>query len=73
MIVAGHDENGRRNALAPQRREDFFAGDVWQQPVEQDAIERAAPRYYPEFSFILKLPVVREFLTWNCALLISKR
>jgi SAM-dependent methyltransferase len=32
----------------------------------------AAPRYYPEFAFLLKLPVVREFLTWNCALLIQK-
>lgn len=33
----------------------------------------AAPRYYPEFSFLLKIPIVREFLTWNCALLIQKR
>ncbi|HTG45097.1 MAG TPA: methyltransferase domain-containing protein [Verrucomicrobiae bacterium] len=31
----------------------------------------AAPRYYPEFSFILRLPVIREFLTWNCALLLQ--
>jgi SAM-dependent methyltransferase len=34
---------------------------------------RSAPRYYPEFSFILGLPVVREFLAWNCALLIGKQ
>ncbi|MGA2863342.1 MAG: methyltransferase domain-containing protein [Verrucomicrobiota bacterium] len=34
---------------------------------------RAAPRYYPELSFILRLPVLREFLTWNCALLIGRR
>jgi 2-polyprenyl-3-methyl-5-hydroxy-6-metoxy-1,4-benzoquinol methylase len=36
-------------------------------------IVQAAPRYYPEFAFILRLPVVREFLTWNCALLIERR
>jgi 2-polyprenyl-3-methyl-5-hydroxy-6-metoxy-1,4-benzoquinol methylase len=34
---------------------------------------RAAPRYYPEFSFLLRLPVLREFLAWNCALLIGTR
>ncbi len=35
-------------------------------------ILRAAPRYYPEFGFLLRLPIAREFLTWNCALLIGK-
>ena len=34
---------------------------------------RAAPRYYTEFSFLVHIPVVREFLTWNCALLIGKK
>lgn len=34
---------------------------------------RAAPRYYPEFSFILHIPVLREFLTWNSALLIGRK
>jgi 2-polyprenyl-3-methyl-5-hydroxy-6-metoxy-1,4-benzoquinol methylase len=33
---------------------------------------RAAPRYYPEFAFLLRLPVLREFLAWNCALLIGR-
>ncbi len=33
---------------------------------------RAAPRYYPEFPFVLRLPVLREFLAWNCALLIGR-
>ena len=33
---------------------------------------RAAPRYYPEFAFVLRLPVLREFLAWNCALLIGR-
>lgn len=32
----------------------------------------AAPRYYPEFSFLLRLPILREFLTWNCALLLGR-
>ncbi len=31
-----------------------------------------APRYYPEFSLISRVPVVREFLTWNCALLLRR-
>jgi SAM-dependent methyltransferase len=35
-------------------------------------IERRAARYYPEFSFVLYLPILREFLAWNCALLITK-
>jgi SAM-dependent methyltransferase len=35
-------------------------------------IAAAAARYYPEFSFILRIPVLREFLTWNCALLITQ-
>jgi SAM-dependent methyltransferase len=33
---------------------------------------RAAPRYYPEFAFLLRLPILREFLAWNCALLIAR-
>ena len=37
------------------------------------AILGAAPRYYTEFSLLLRLPVVREFLTWNCALLLKRK
>ena len=33
---------------------------------------RMAPRYYPEFAFLLRLPVLREFLAWNCVMLISR-
>jgi SAM-dependent methyltransferase len=36
-------------------------------------LEQVAPRYYPELSFLMSLPVVREFLAWNCAVLLSKR
>ncbi len=35
-------------------------------------VARAAPRYYSEFAFLLWLPILREFLTWNCALLIER-
>jgi hypothetical protein len=31
-----------------------------------------APRYYTEFAFLLRIPGLREFLAWNCALLIGK-
>ena len=34
---------------------------------------RMAPRYYSEFSFLLRIPVAREFFAWNCALLIEKK
>jgi hypothetical protein len=36
-------------------------------------ITRRAPRYYPEFWFLLHLPILREFLSWNCALLLKSR
>jgi 2-polyprenyl-3-methyl-5-hydroxy-6-metoxy-1,4-benzoquinol methylase len=35
-------------------------------------IERTAARYYTEFSSVLKVPVLREFLAWNCALLLGQ-
>jgi SAM-dependent methyltransferase len=31
-----------------------------------------APRYYPELAWITKAPLLREFFTWNCALLIQR-
>ncbi|HWF18221.1 MAG TPA: methyltransferase domain-containing protein [Verrucomicrobiae bacterium] len=34
---------------------------------------RAFPRYYPEFSLIMKIPLLREFVGWNCAMIIQKR
>lgn len=34
---------------------------------------KAAPRYYPELSVIMAMPVLREFLAWNCAVLMEKR
>jgi hypothetical protein len=34
---------------------------------------RMAPRYYTELSFLMHIPVLREFLAWNCAMLIGRR
>jgi SAM-dependent methyltransferase len=33
---------------------------------------RVAPRYYTELAFLMRIPLVREFLAWNCAILIEK-
>lgn len=36
-------------------------------------ILRVAPRYYTELSFLMAIPGLREFLAWNCAVLIGRR
>lgn len=33
----------------------------------------AAPRYYPSQRWILRLPVARELLAWNCVLVVRRR
>jgi 2-polyprenyl-3-methyl-5-hydroxy-6-metoxy-1,4-benzoquinol methylase len=35
-------------------------------------VMKIAPRYYPEFSLLMGVPVLREFLAWNCAMVITK-
>jgi SAM-dependent methyltransferase len=35
-------------------------------------ILKIVPRYYPEFAWLTRIPVLREFLTWNCALLLQR-
>ena len=30
------------------------------------------PRYYPELSFVTRIPLLREFLTWNCVILLER-
>jgi SAM-dependent methyltransferase len=35
-------------------------------------IERAVPRYYPSQAWILRVPGLREVLTWNCLLLLRR-
>jgi len=32
-----------------------------------------APRYYTELGFLMHIPIVREFLAWNCAILIGRK
>lgn len=36
------------------------------------AIEHVEPRYWPRLSLITRVPIVREFLTWNCVIRIRK-
>jgi len=36
------------------------------------AVLAVAPRYYTELAWITRIPVVREFATWNCAVLAQK-
>jgi SAM-dependent methyltransferase len=35
-------------------------------------IVAAAPRYYPELAFVVGVPLLREFATWNCAILLQR-
>lgn len=35
-------------------------------------IERIEPRYWPRLRFITRVPVLREFLTWNCVIRVRK-
>lgn len=35
-------------------------------------IRQVVPRYYPELAFLLALPGLREFLAWNCAVVMAR-
>jgi 2-polyprenyl-3-methyl-5-hydroxy-6-metoxy-1,4-benzoquinol methylase len=52
-----------------------YIGEVlrWVGELPELQLVRAAPRYYPEFGFLLKLPGLREFVAWNCALLLRRK
>jgi 2-polyprenyl-3-methyl-5-hydroxy-6-metoxy-1,4-benzoquinol methylase len=30
------------------------------------------PRYYPEFSLLMRIPILREFAAWNCVILVER-
>jgi len=30
------------------------------------------PRYYPELSFLMRIPLLREFVAWNCVVLVER-
>jgi 2-polyprenyl-3-methyl-5-hydroxy-6-metoxy-1,4-benzoquinol methylase len=36
-------------------------------------IKAIAPRYYTELSFLMRIPLIREFAAWNCALLLEPK
>ncbi len=68
--------------LRPGRRQHFpFAG-LWPTHIGRTIglirqnpnlrIIAIAPRYYTEFAFLMKIPVLREFLAWNCAILVER-
>lgn len=52
-----------------------YIGEVlgWVRALPGFKVRKIAPRYYPEFAFLMKLPVLREFLAWNCALLLERK
>ena len=35
-------------------------------------IERVEPRYWPRLAFLCRIPVLREFVTWNCVIRVKK-
>jgi SAM-dependent methyltransferase len=39
----------------------------------QLAVKAAAPRYFTELSWLMRCPVIREFVAWNCALLLQRK
>ena len=70
------------DAIRPGKRQHFpFAG-LWPVHIGPTMnlirgttglrILAAAPRYYTELGFIMRIPVVREFLAWNAALIIQR-
>ncbi len=36
-------------------------------------VRRVVPRYYPELAWIMRVPGLREFLAWNCAVVLTRR
>ena len=36
-------------------------------------IVKLAPRYYTELTWLMHLPILREFLAWNCVVLLRRR
>jgi SAM-dependent methyltransferase len=36
------------------------------------SLERVEPRYWPRLAFICRIPLLREFLTWNCVIRVRK-
>jgi SAM-dependent methyltransferase len=52
-----------------------YIGDVLKQIRQEPHLQitKIAPRYYTELGFLMSVPVAREFLAWNCAMLIGRK
>lgn len=52
-----------------------YIGEMLQKIGKLDGLTtiKIAPRYYPELGLLMKIPCLREFLAWNCALLIRRQ
>lgn len=51
-----------------------YIGETCEQIRNTPGIEvvKVVPRYYTELGFLMKIPFLREFLSWNCAILIKR-
>jgi SAM-dependent methyltransferase len=51
-----------------------YIGEVCDQVHATAGLEvvKIAPRYYTELSFLMHIPLVRELVSWNCAMLIKR-
>jgi len=36
-------------------------------------VDRVEPRYWPRLAFLCRVPLLREFVTWNCVIRVTKR
>ncbi|HEY5532870.1 MAG TPA: methyltransferase domain-containing protein [Candidatus Anoxymicrobiaceae bacterium] len=52
----------------------YSIGGILRMVKNEPGLEVAAivPRYYPELAGVMKVPMLREFLAWNCVILLKK-
>ena len=52
-----------------------YVGEVlrYLRSLPQVEVVAVAPRYYSEFTWITRVPLMREFLTWNCGVLLQRK
>lgn len=70
-----HDALGRSRFHAPGRN--LFVTHIgsvlgWLRADGQFNLKAMAPRYYTELPFLMRCPVLREFLAWNAALILAR-
>lgn len=51
-----------------------YIGEILRKVDQLEGLEvvRTIPRYYPELAVLMKIPWLREFTAWNCAMLIRR-